>query len=34
MKNVLGVIISSGVVKMILTTEMVLSSDKGGRFLV
>ena len=29
MKILLGVIISSGVEKMILTTKMMLSSDKG-----
>ncbi|QCD84218.1 hypothetical protein DEO72_LG2g4568 [Vigna unguiculata] len=33
-KNLLGVIISSGVEKMILTKEMVLSSAKIGRFVV
>ena len=33
-KNLLGVIISSGVEKMILTKEMVLSSARIGRFVV
>jgi len=33
-KNLLSVIISSGVEKMILTKGMVLSSGRGGRFVV
>jgi len=33
-KNVFGVIISSGVEKMILMTKMILSSDRGRRFIV
>jgi len=34
MKNLLGVIVSSGVEKMILTNEMMLSSGRGGTFVV
>jgi len=33
-KNLLGVIFSSGVEKMILTKGMVLSLSRGGRFVV